>query len=94
VRLLRAVGDAGIELRARDRARVYAPIGLDLGGESPPAIALSAVAEMQAVLHARPGGSLRERQMPLHTRSETPAVSGDGVPMSCPVPWNQPRTRR
>ena len=40
-------------------ARVYAPIGLDIGAESPPEIAISVLAEMLAVLRHRPGGNMR-----------------------------------
>ncbi len=38
--------------------RVYGPVGLDLGGELPEEIALSLVAEIQAVLHGREGGHI------------------------------------
>jgi len=44
---------------ARDPQRLYAPLGLDLGGKTPEAIALAALAEIQAVLNARPAHSLR-----------------------------------
>ena len=37
------------------RPRLRAPVGLDLGGASPEAIALSSVAELQASLHGRSG---------------------------------------
>ncbi len=37
-------------------SRVHGPVGLDLGGEGPEAIALSIVAEIQAVLHDKLGG--------------------------------------
>ena len=37
------------------RARLRAPVGLDLGGGTPEAIALAIVAEIQAVLQGRPG---------------------------------------
>ena len=37
------------------RPRLRAPVGLDLGGASPEAIALSIVAELQASLHGRSG---------------------------------------
>ncbi|WP_263415391.1 XdhC family protein [Terriglobus albidus] len=36
--------------------RVHAPIGLDLGGDGPEAVALAILAEVQAVLHERPAG--------------------------------------
>ncbi len=38
------------ELAKRDPGRVRAPLGLDLGGETPAQIALSAIAEVQGVL--------------------------------------------
>lgn len=94
VRLLRTLSDAGRPLRARDRARLHSPIGLDIGGESPEEIALSAIAEMQAVLHSRPGGYLRERTTPLHARSETPLFPADIVPTVCPTPAAHHRERR
>lgn len=62
----------GTPLTPRMTRRLHAPIGLDLGGESPASIALSAIAEIEAVMHARPAGFLRERQMPIHTRTTTP----------------------
>jgi xanthine/CO dehydrogenase XdhC/CoxF family maturation factor len=56
------------------RHRLHAPIGLDLGGETPASIALSAVAEIEAVIHGRPAGFLRERQSPIHTRTPSPVL--------------------
>lgn len=40
-------------------AQVYAPIGLDIGADSPAEIAVSAVAEMLAVLRGKSGKNLR-----------------------------------
>jgi len=47
-------------------AALHYPAGLDLGSESPEAIALSMVAEAQAVLCGRRGGHLRDRREPIH----------------------------
>lgn len=58
-----AVGDT-----AATRA-LRAPIGLDLGAETPEAIALSIVAEIQAVLAGRAGGALSERRGAIHERA-------------------------
>lgn len=45
---------------------VHAPIGLDIGAETPQAIALSIAAEIQAVLAGRSGLMLRHRRGPIH----------------------------
>lgn len=66
------LAERGSPVGARHRHKVYAPIGLDLGGETPASIALAAVAEIEAVIHSRPAGFLRERQSPIHTRTPTP----------------------
>lgn len=50
--------------------RLHAPIGLDIGAETPEAIALAIVAEIQAVLANRAGGSLKNRKGAIHTRRE------------------------
>jgi xanthine dehydrogenase accessory factor len=51
---------------AREKlARVHTPIGLDIGGRSAAEIALSIVAEIVAVRHGRPGGSMRTAKRPL-----------------------------
>jgi xanthine/CO dehydrogenase XdhC/CoxF family maturation factor len=71
----------------RMRHKLYAPIGLDLGSEDPAGIALSAIAEIEAVIHGRPGGFLRERQSPIHTRTPTPRLLDRAdVPVTPPLP--------
>ncbi len=49
-----------------ERSRLFGPIGLDIGTETPHEIALSVVSEIQAVLHRRGGGFLRDRDTPIH----------------------------
>jgi xanthine/CO dehydrogenase XdhC/CoxF family maturation factor/CTP:molybdopterin cytidylyltransferase MocA len=59
------------ELGASERRqRLYAPVGLDLGAETPQEIALAIVAEIQAKLRAARAGSLRERATSIHAREK------------------------
>ncbi len=47
-------------------ARLYAPVGLDIGAETPEEIALAIVSEIQSVVTNRQGGFLRERHSGIH----------------------------
>ena len=46
--------------------RLYGPVGLDLGGDGPEAIALAIVAEVSAVVSGRTGGHLRDVRAGIH----------------------------
>jgi xanthine dehydrogenase accessory factor len=46
--------------------RVFGPIGLDIGGDGPEAIALSIIAEIAAVMSGREGSHLREGMASIH----------------------------
>jgi len=48
------------------RQRLHAPVGLDLGGDTPECVALAIVAELQALLSGRDARPLRERAGPIH----------------------------
>lgn len=83
-RAVRLLDEVGVH-DASAISRVYAPIGLDIGAESPDEIALATVAELHAVLNARTGGPLRERRMPLHTRSATPSLPSVPTDAACTI---------
>ena len=51
--------------------RLRSPVGLDLGGDTPEEIALSIVAEVQAVLNGREGRALQDRGAPIHDPEQT-----------------------
>ncbi len=51
------LAEQGVSQKALDR--ICAPIGLDIGGETPEEIAVSVVAQLIAVRYGRPGGPLR-----------------------------------
>ncbi len=64
-KLLEEIGET---LSQEKLKRLHAPIGLDIGADTPEAIALSIVAEIQAVLSSRGGGFLRERKGSIYER--------------------------
>lgn len=51
-----------------ERARLYAPAGLSIHSETPEEVALSIVAEIQAVTNGRTGGPLRDHSRSIHDR--------------------------
>lgn len=66
-----ALAADGRELTDAELDRVYAPIGLDLGGGAPYQIAASIATEVLAVHNGRDPGHLRERKSPIHARIGT-----------------------
>jgi xanthine dehydrogenase accessory factor len=68
--LMAEVSAAGGGSAALHRWDVRAPAGLDVGAESPAEIALSIVAEIQAVVRGASAGFLRDRAGPIHERAE------------------------
>jgi xanthine/CO dehydrogenase XdhC/CoxF family maturation factor len=65
-RILAEIEADGVAVTPEMRARLRAPVGLDLGSEAPEGIALSIVAEIHAVLSGRDGRPLKERALPIH----------------------------
>ena len=65
-KILSDLAAAGVVLTPAQRAQLHAPVGLDLGADSPEQVALSIVAEIQAALTQRNAQPLRERTRPIH----------------------------
>lgn len=66
--LLADLKEKGFEPSPEQLARLYAPVGLDIGSEGPAEVAMSILAEIQAVLTDHNGGHLRARKQPIHQR--------------------------
>ncbi len=69
-RLLDDIQENGLTLSEEAIGRLFGPIGLDIGAETPEEIALAVLAEIRAVLAGRLGGASRNRKGPLHEPSE------------------------
>lgn len=65
----RLLAEIGEKFSEEQLNRLHAPIGLDIGAETPEEIALAIIAEIRGVLAKRRGGFLRERQGSIYARN-------------------------
>jgi xanthine dehydrogenase accessory factor len=65
-KLLQDLQEQGITPTENQLQRLYSPVGLNIGADTPEEIALSIVAEIQAVLTNHSGGSLRNKLGSIH----------------------------
>jgi xanthine dehydrogenase accessory factor len=65
-RMLVELEASGVDVRGPALRHLHAPVGLDLGAETPAEIALSVIAEAQACLADRAATRLRERAGAIH----------------------------
>ena len=68
------LAEHGVTPDLEQKQQLYNPIGLDIGSETPEEIALSIVAEMQAVIGGRSGHFLRDRIGSIHSPSQSPCL--------------------
>lgn len=68
-KLLSELTESGKNFSESQLEKFHAPIGLDIGADTPEAIALSIAAEIQAVLKEREGGFLRNRKGSIYGRN-------------------------
>lgn len=62
------VGYSPETLQHSNKLRLFAPMGFDLGGDTPEEIALSCISEIQAVMNRTSGGHLSRGKGPIHAR--------------------------
>jgi xanthine dehydrogenase accessory factor len=70
-RMLRELETERFDFDEQQLAAVHSPVGLDIGAESPEEIALSMIAEIQAVIAGKSGNPLRNNGDVIHPRNET-----------------------
>lgn len=64
--LLQDLANNGVAPGAQALERLYAPVGVDIGAETPEEIALSIIAEIRAAMAGRTGGLLRDQEGSIH----------------------------
>lgn len=64
--LVELSSEEAFEFNDGDLTRLHAPVGLDIGAETPEEIAVSIIAEVRAYVAGRAGGKLKERHAPIH----------------------------
>ncbi len=69
-RMLKELGEEGLNLEQEYLKKIYAPVGLEIGAETPAEIGLSILAEIQSVLTGNNARSLREKSSPIHEKKE------------------------
>lgn len=65
-RMLNELADEGIVVSKADLAKIHAPVGLDIGAETPAEIGLSILAEIQSVLTNKEARPLKQKTEPIH----------------------------
>ncbi|MCW5314604.1 XdhC/CoxI family protein [Nostoc sp. KVJ3] len=65
-RLLQDLSTEGIVFSKQQLSRLYSPVGIDIGADTPEEIAIAIIAEIQAVLRNRNSNFLKNRNQPIH----------------------------
>ena len=76
-RLLADLTKDGPGVTSEQLTRLHAPMGLDIGAETSPEIALAVLAEIQAHFSSRSGMRLRDSVNPIHDRNGVSCPAGD-----------------
>ncbi|WP_207428833.1 XdhC family protein [Pedobacter sp. SYSU D00535] len=78
-RMLSELAGQGVQIDEGTIGRLYGPVGFDIGAETSEEIALSIAAEIKAVLSGRAGGSLRDKNGPIHEPGITESIQAAKV---------------
>jgi xanthine/CO dehydrogenase XdhC/CoxF family maturation factor len=81
--LISDIAAQGDEISHEDMMRIHAPVGLDIGAESPEQVALAMIAEVQAFYAKRAGGPLKDRDGPIHDAIEGHRPASTAIDASC-----------
>ena len=65
-RMLNELADESLEVSKEDLAKIHAPVGLEIGAETPAEIGLSILAEIQSVLTNKGARPLKQKTEPIH----------------------------
>ncbi len=65
-RMLEELEQAGVKVEKKNLGRLFSPVGVDIGAETPEEIALSILCEIKAVFQGRNAGFLRNKQAAIH----------------------------
>lgn len=74
-RLVEELRQEGFIFTNEQLSRLYGPVGIDIGADTPEEIALAIAAEIQAVIANRSGGLLRDRRGSIHSERTASPVT-------------------
>lgn len=70
-RMLKDLKEQGFQVNHEDLNKIYSPVGLEIGAETPAEIGLSILAEIQSVITGKSARPLREKSSPIHENEDT-----------------------
>lgn len=70
-RMVAELKEEGMMISKENLQRVYAPVGLEIGAETPAEIGLAILAEIQSVLTEKSARPLRDKKTPIHQKKDT-----------------------